>query len=120
MRVYEVTVRGYGAQRYNATSASKARYSAYLSDVFCDMPFRDFLKIASVRSAGAVPDGYTRLREYYRDCVIPSPGTRIIAEGLKGTVLPALRSTNYVVFQPDGQDREAFVHPKSVQLLVSA
>ena len=118
MRVFEVTVKGYGSEKFNAVSAAAAKYDAYLSsDVFCDMPFGDFIKIARVRLAALSGDGYKHLRESYPRACIPAPGTKIKAEGLIGTVLPALRPTSYVIFQPDGQDREAHVHPMSVALL---
>lgn len=118
LRVYEVEVWGHGIGRYNAKSSGGAKYQAYLSDAFCHLTFKEFLGICSARlHKGIVDDGYSRLRQYYPSCCIPAPGTRIKAEGLTGTVLPALRSTSYVVFQPDGQNREAHVHPASVALL---
>tara|TARA_R110000787_G_scaffold3148_4_gene12646 strand:- start:39019 stop:39408 length:390 start_codon:yes stop_codon:yes gene_type:complete len=121
MEIYEVSVQGFGTRLIHATSSAKAKYDAYLSDVFSDMQFRDFLKIVSARKHhGVVPDGYTRLREQYPSAIIPAPGTRIAAEGMRGTVLAAVRPTAYVVFQPDLMEREAFVHPMSVQLLAEA
>jgi hypothetical protein len=121
LRVYDVEVWGAGIGRYNATSSGAAKYAAYLSDAFCHLTFKEFLGISSARlHRDPVNDGYARLRQYYPDCCIPEPGARIKAEGLTGTVLPALRSTQYVVFQPDGQTREAFVHPASVTLATRA
>lgn len=121
MQLFEVTVRGFGANLVHAKSRSAAKYDAYLSDAFSGMTFREFLGIVGVRRAGApADDGYGRLRQHYPDACIPAPGTRIRAEGLTGTVLPALRPTSYVVFEPDGQGREAFVHPMSVELLEAA
>lgn len=121
MEIYEVSVQGFGTRLIHATSSAKAKYDAYLSDVFSDMQFRDFLKIVSARKHhGVVPDGYTHLREQYPSAIIPAPGTRIAAEGMRGTVLCAVRPTAYVVFQPDLMEREAFVHPMSVQLLAEA
>lgn len=118
LKVYEVKVRGYGIGFYNAASSGAAKYSAYLNDAFSHLTFKEFLSVCSARlHRDPVNDGYGRLRQHYPDCCIPEPGSRIKAEGLTGTVLPALRSTNYVVFQPDGQTREACVHPASVALI---
>ncbi len=120
MRPYEVEVRGLGTSTYNAASAAAAKYAAYCSDAFDHLTFKEFLGICSARLCRHdVPDGYDRLRQYYPSCCIPAPGTRIKAEGFTGTVLPALRSTQYVIFQPDGQTREARVHPASVALLMA-
>lgn len=117
MKVYAVEVWGLGIGLVHAKSSGAAKYSAFLSDAFSHLTFKEFLSISSARlHNGPLDDGYARLRQYYPSCCIPAPGARIKAEGLTGTVLPALRSTNYVVFQPDGQDREAFVHPASVTL----
>lgn len=117
LNVYEITVDGYGTILRNAKSPASAKYDAFLSDAFSHMTFKNFLKIANARKAkGEVSGGYEQLRRDYPSSVIPEPGTRITAEGLTGTVLPALGPTNYVVFQPDGQDREARVHPMSVAL----
>lgn len=116
MKVYCVTVPGYGSALYHARTPSAARYEAYLSDAFSHLTFREFVGLAGVRRAAPAGDGYARLRQQYPDAVIPEPGTKIRAEGLTGTVLPALRSTSYVIFQPDGQAREAMVHPASVAL----
>lgn len=118
MLVFEVEVDHFGIGLVHAATAAKARYEAYLSDAFSHWTFREFLTHVKVRKApDPESDGYERLRQQYPDAVIPKPGTRITAERLTGTVLPALRPTSYVVFQPDGQEREAFVHPMSVALL---
>ena len=117
IRVYDVEVRGYGTGAVLAASPSKARYSAYLSDAFDHLTFGQFLKLCSVRLAPIQPgDGYERLRSQYPFCCIPNPGTRIRAEGYTGTVLPAVRATSYVIFQPDGKEHEVRVHPMSVEL----
>jgi len=101
----------------NAKSASAARYAAYLSNAFGDITFAAFLKMTTVHRAQPLTDGYGWLRRQYPAACIPEPGTRIKAEGLTGTVLPCLRPCAYLVFEPDGQEREAFVHPMSVALL---
>lgn len=120
LRQYEVTVEGYGSARYRAASRGKAMYEAYLSDAFSHLTFGEFMKIANARAAHPATDcgcdGYTRAREQYPDATIPKPGTRIKAEGLTGVVLRPSGPTCYVHFQPDGEEREAFVHPLSVQL----
>lgn len=118
LKVYAVEVWGLGIGLYNAKSSGGAKYSAFLSDAFSHLTFKEFLGVCSARiHRDPVDDGYARLRQHYPDACIPAPGTRVKAEGLTGTVLPALRSTQYVIFQLDGQAREAFVHPDSVELL---
>lgn len=119
MRCYCVTVHGWGSGLYHAESAGAAKYDAFLSDAFSHMRFSEFIRIAHAKLARPASDGYARLRLQYPSACIPEPGARIKAEGLTGTVLPALRSTSYVVFQPDGQSREAMVHPLSVSLLTA-
>ncbi|WP_417491833.1 hypothetical protein [Maricaulis sp.] len=119
MRRYDVTVGIDGTFTVLAATRSKAVYELFLDwSEWGDMTFGDFLRRCSARLAASQPasDGYERLRTYYPGAIIPAPGTRITAEGLTGTVLPALRSTQYVIFQPDGLEREALVHPASVQL----
>lgn len=120
MRCYCVTVHGWGSSLYHAESAGGAKYAAFLSDAFSHMTFFEFIKIAHAKLAKPTSDGYARLRLQYPTACIPEPGARIKAEGFTGTVLPALRLTSYVVFQPDGQkSREALVHPLSVSLLTA-
>lgn len=117
MQVYEVEVAGYGSKLVNAVSAAAAKYDAFLCDAFSHMKFFDFIKITVARKVPApASDGYETLRRNYPSACIPKPGTRIEAEGLTGVVLPALKPTSYVLFQPDGSSRVAIVHPASVAL----
>lgn len=121
MRVYKVTVQGYGSETFLATSNGGAKYVAYCCDAFSHLTFKDFLKRCSARlEAASEDDGYGDLRRYYPTATIPAPGTRIHAEGLTGVVLPAVRRTNYVSFQPDGEERIANVHPLSVRIADAA
>lgn len=117
IRLYEVTVAGFGAGKVLAASPSKARYAAYRGDAFEHLTFGHFQKLCRVRLAsGDHSDGYERLRSQYPSCAIPAPGTRIKAEGYTGTMLPSPGPTNYVVFQPDARENEVRVHPMSVEL----
>ena len=117
IRLYEVTVDGYGVGKVLAASPAKARYAAYRNDAFDQFTFRQFQNICRVRLARpSDSDGYERLRSQYPACVIPAPGTRIKAEGHVGTTLPPAGPTSYVVFQPDGKEYEVHVHPLSVEL----
>jgi uncharacterized protein YfaP (DUF2135 family) len=60
MRRYVVEVDGYGPEEFEAPTASKARYRAYVAfaDAVCRIPFRDFL--GRVRTADVGPASQTR------------------------------------------------------------
>lgn len=114
---YTVTVEGYGAHSYNARSPGHAISLAWRCDAFESYTYREFLTIARAkRTEPRDVDGYEALRKHYPDCVIPEPGTRIEAEGHRGTVLEAFEPTSYVIFEADGKDGALHVHPASVKL----
>lgn len=118
IRVWSVTVEGYGSANFNAVSRGKAMAEAWRSSAFDGWSFKEFIQRARCKLAPSLADdGYGPLRQSYPDCCIPKPGTRISAEGLTGTVLPAVEPTSYVIFQVDGREDFSCVHPASVATL---
>lgn len=115
--LYDVAVQGYGAAVITAPSRGKALASAWRSDAFSGISFRDFLKIASAknREAPLEDDGYGYVRRHYG--VNPQIGQRVrcfrglTTCGRPGTVLYPGKCTAHVRVLFDGWDHPSNVHP---------
>lgn len=61
LKRYEVSVKGFGPAYYDAASPGKARAQAW--GAYCSyqaIPFKEFLRISSVRRSSIIPEGYGR------------------------------------------------------------
>jgi hypothetical protein len=119
LRLYEITVEGFGPRLYYGQTPGKARYDCFLSynSAYEDVTFREFLKRSTIRRAARAhpeDDGYADLRRHYPEATIPMPGVRISAEGHTGTVVAALGPVSYVRFCDDRTGNILNVHPSSV------
>jgi len=123
VRLYEVTVSMWG-QSYmrpvSARSPAAARYRAYL-DADLSMPFREYLRAASVRLSAGSPadDGYGYIRRAYK--VDPRIGQRVTLrnegkdwEGREGEIVYPGASRQYVHVMFDDLDNPVVVHPLSI------
>lgn len=120
VKLYGVSVEGFGEHLYYAQSPGKARAQAFSSyqRAYERATFKAFLKISRVRRCPydhPDPDGYSDLRRRYPDAHIPAPGSPVEAEGHSGTVIAALEPTSYVAFFSPELGRIARVHPSSVE-----
>lgn len=124
MRLWDVTVEGYGTSPVYARSRAAAIYQAFLSDAFSSYRFGQFIRIARARARPTTPepDGYDYVRRNYNlDCKV-GQRCRIKNEGpswngKEGVVLYPGPSTAHVHILVDGMDHISHVHPYSVELL---
>ena len=121
MKMFDVTVEGYGTAVMVAQSRGKALADAWRSPAF-DCTFGDFLKIAKARvtTETPYPDGYDSVRRNYG--VDPRIGQRVRileSELGEGVVVYPGPSTCYVHVAVGGHDRPICVHPSNVELLSS-
>lgn len=124
-RLYQIDVMDDGHMLTNATSPSKARYTAFLGyrELRWRCTFLEFCGIAKVRIAPPqTTDGYDYVRRNYD--VFPEIGRRfrLINEGPQtgneGVILhPARSSTSMIHIAMDGMDHTLIAHPLNIEML---
>ena len=101
IRTYEITVRGFSSQLYPARSPAKARWRCYgdFSSAYDNIPFKEFLKMSSLR---VVPNSH-------------GTGERILVSGRPATRVYHPSNGQYVWFMWDDGDVILCSHPLDVQ-----
>ena len=122
LKLYDVTIPGYGTSALYGKSAGNAKANAWRCDSFGHMNFMDFLKLgvsAKLRKEPPKPDGYDYIRRAYGVDVRIGQKVSLRNEsaswnGKIGEVMYPGRSTASVHVMMDGYDRPIIVHPSNI------